>query len=173
MPYRKLTSTSLRSIIDLVEKRESLAEQIEAINAQVNAHFVESGVSPQDEPVSVPSRRGRKKRMGRPFGSKNKTETSAVPKSTKRPVSARTAKPSPKKSTWAGNGKGAGKARGSVQSSVFAAIQAAGKDGINLDDLAKKVGSTRNSLNVLLYRSRKKNKSLKKLVKPGVWGWDG
>lgn len=170
MPFRKMSSASLRSIIELVEKREALTEEIETINAQVNSYFIEAGASPGNELPSGAAKRPRKtrgkRRMGRPKGSKNKltiVRAPTLPPAPKITISS-TTKPRPPR----------GKNRvGTVKEAVIATLKAAGKSGIHIEDLAKKVGSTKNSLNVWLYTNRKKNKSIKKSENPGVWGWVG
>ena len=156
MTIANLTSSSLKSIIKLVEQKEQLLAELDSLKAQLESFAPKAQGSNTATPAARSSHRTRGKHRGRPFGSKNRTSAVKLPKS--RPAKAPKAK---------------GGRKGTLKEAVLATLKSTGKPGIHINDFAKKVGSTKNSLNVWLCTNRKKTKELKKLDTPGVWGWEG
>jgi transposase-like protein len=97
-------------------------------------------------------------------GSVAQAAPAAAPKATAAPAAAPKAEAAPKKGR--GKRKSKGSHRGQLSAAVHAALQEAGKEGVRISDLAKKIGINPRNLFVWFATTGKKFKAIKKLA-PG------
>jgi hypothetical protein len=121
MDLTTLTSSDLRNLQALLEKKENLLAQVKQINAALQGF----GESPA-------ATGGRKPATG--------------------------AKPV------------ARAPRGALKAKVIAAIQAAGKNGIHIRELARKIGVKERNLSVWFFSTGKAVKQIKR-IKPATYAW--
>lgn len=62
--------------------------------------------------------------------------------------------------------------RGAIKEKIIAELQAAGKNGLHMKDLASKLGVKVTNLSVWFFSTGKKIKEIKKLA-PATYGWNG
>lgn len=128
MTLTNLNSTSLRSLIKLTERKESLALEIKKIEAQLAALITGK---------SLPAGKRRGRKPAKP-GSAAKVKS----------------------------GKPAKRARrGALKSKIFAALRAAGEEGIKVPALSKKIGVKSQNVHVWFSSTGKKLPEIKRIGK--------
>ena len=138
MNLTNISSSALKNLIKLTERKEGLVREIEKIEAQLSSLLGGKGVR------SSGKRRGRpaKKKAGRP----------AKAKKAGRPA---------KKA--AGTGKRA--PRGQIKKKILAALKAAGDAGMKVTDLSKKIGVKNANVHVWFSSTGKKLPEIKRVGK--------
>jgi hypothetical protein len=140
MSLTNITSSSLKSLIKLTERKEDLFREIEKIEAQLASLL---GGKPAR---SAGKRRGRPAKKGRP---------------------GRPARPAAKaKKATAAKGKEKNRApRGTLKKKIFAALKAAGDAGVKVADLSKKIGVKNANVHVWFSSTGSKLPEIKKVGK--------
>ena len=135
MSLTNISSSALKSLIKLTERKEGLVREIEKIEAQLSSLLGGKAVR------STGKRRGRpsKKKVGRPAKAKKAGR--------------------PAKST----GKRA--PRGQIKKKILAALKAAGDAGLKVTDLSKKIGVKNANVHVWFSSTGKKLPEIKRIGK--------
>lgn len=138
MSLTNISSSSLKSLIKLTERKESLVREIEKIEAQLSSLLGGKAVR------STGKRRGRpsKKKVGRPAKAK------------------KVGRPAKKAAT---TGKRA--PRGQIKKKILAALKAAGDAGLKVTDLSKKIGVKNANVHVWFSSTGKKLPEIKRVGK--------
>jgi hypothetical protein len=156
MSLNKITSSELRTLIAIVERKESLQEELAKIESKLSAYL-----SPEP---TTPARRGRR--------------------STPKPSAARVSKPlegkAPKpkvrqaesKSAPLSRGPKPGQRPGALKDSILAALQKAGDEGVAVKDLAAALGVKSQNIHVWFSSTGRKVKGVTK-VGAGRWKYNG
>ena len=141
MSLSNITSDSLRSLIKLTEKKDSLLAQIGKIEAEISS-FLAGKAAPAKKVKAVPAKKAAK--------------TSKAPKPpksskvSKKGVKGISVKRSPK---------------GGLGNKIIAALESAGEAGVKVTDLAKKLKAKGGNLHVWFATTGKKNSAIKKVGK--------
>lgn len=138
MNLTNISSSALKNLIKLTERKEGLVREIEKIEAQLSSLLGGKAV------------RATGKRRGRP--AKNKVGRPAKAKKAGRPS---------KKSS--GTGKRA--PRGQIKKKILAALKAAGEAGLKVTDLSKKIGVKNANVHVWFSSTGKKLPEIKRVGK--------
>jgi uncharacterized protein YjcR len=141
MSLTTLTSSGLARIQKLVERKESLAEQISAINRELEA--IESGAP-------------------RPAAPARQAAASAARPAAPAPVKQAAA---PRRKAG-----GAKTARGELKGKIISELKSAGRGGVKVKDLAAKLGTSYGNITAWFQTTGKKMKEVKK-VGPAQFGW--
>jgi hypothetical protein len=155
MSLNKITSSELRTLIAIVERKESLQEELAKIESKLSAYL-----SPEP---TTPATRGRR--------------------STPKPIAARVSKPlegkAPKskvqaesKSAPLSRGPRPGQRPGALKDSILAALQKAGDEGVAVKDLAAALGVKSQNIHVWFSSTGRKVKGVTK-VGAGRWKYNG
>ena len=139
MSLSNITSDSLRSLIKLTEKKDSLVSQISKIESEISA-FLIGKPAPKKKSKVVPTKKAPQAKR-----------TSKAPKSGKK---------EPAKRTSSKRGP-----RGGLGKKIVAALDAAGDEGVKVVDLAKKLKAKAGNLHVWFATTGKKNPAIKKAGK--------
>lgn len=147
MNLSNISSSALKSLIKLTERKEDFVREIEKIEAQLSSLFGGKAVRPTGK------RRGRpaKKSVGRP----------AKAKKAGRPAKAKKAgRPSKKAGAPAKRAP-----RGQIKKKIIAALKAAGDAGLKVTDLSKKIGVKNANVHVWFSSTGKKLPEIKRVGK--------
>jgi hypothetical protein len=138
MSLTNISSSSLKSLIKLTERKESLVREIEKIEAQLSSLLGGKAVR------STGKRRGRpaKGKVGRPAKAKKAGRPAKKARST---------------------GKRA--PRGQIKKKILAALKAAGDAGLKVTDLSKKIGVKNANVHVWFSSTGKKLPEIKRVGK--------
>jgi hypothetical protein len=147
MDLTSLTSSDLKKITSLIEKKAKLVEQISEIDKELGSF---GGASSAPASVSTMKKRGRKP------GSTNKTSSvSSAPKSAKK----------------AGRKGGSGR-RGAVRDAILAILHSAGPDGAAVRDIASQLDQKPANIHAWFQATGKKTPEIRKVGK-GAYAWVG
>jgi hypothetical protein len=142
MSISTFTSDTLRSLVKLTEKKDSLVSQISKIESEISS-FLTGKPAPVKMAKAVPTKKA-------PKTKKAAVATKAPKASKKAPAKVASAKRGPK---------------GGLGKKVVAALEAAGEDGVKVVDLAKKLKVKLVNLHVWFATTGKKNPAIKKVGK--------
>jgi hypothetical protein len=143
MSLTNISSTALKSLIKLTERKEGLFREIEKIESQLSSLL---GGKPVRSTRSTGKRRGRPAKKGRP-GRPGRPAGKA------------------KKATAAKGKRGSRAPRGTLKKKIFAALKAAGDAGIKVADLSKKIGVKNANVHVWFSSTGSKLPEIKKVGK--------
>jgi len=144
MSLSNITSDSLRSLIKLTEKKDSLLAQIGKIEAEISS-FLAGKAAPAKKVKAVPAKKASK--------------TSKAPKPPKAPKSSKVSKKGVKGISVKRSPKGG------LGNKIIAALESAGEAGVKVTDLAKKLKAKGGNLHVWFATTGKKNSAIKKVGK--------
>lgn len=144
MSISTFTSASLRSLVKLTDKKDSLLAQISKIESELSSFLI-------GKPALV------KKGKGRPA-----KKVSAVKKAPKEKKAAKAPKANKKVVKSAPSKRGP---RGGLGKKIVSALEAAGDEGVKVVDLAKKLKAKAGNLHVWFATTAKKNLAIKKVGK--------
>lgn len=134
MNLQNLTSSDLKEITRLIQKKESLLGEISKIDKQLDS--MQPGAKPKARAAAkAPTRR---KRKAKP---KAKAKAKKAKAASKKPVQ-----------------------RGQTKERILSLLRQAGAKGITVKEVAQKLGSTQNSVGVWFYTTGKKIKEIKKIA---------
>lgn len=137
MDLTKINTSALRTLMKLTERKESLVNEIEKIEAQLSALFTGKAVRKAGKRRGRPAKKGR---AGRPAA---KVKKAVAPK-----------------------GKAKSRApRGTLKKKIFTALKAAGDAGIKVADLSKKIGVKNANVHVWFSSTGSKLPEIKKVGK--------
>jgi len=156
MLLNNITSSELRKLISIVERKESLQEELAEIESTLSAYL-----SPEPTTPAAPglrrTRKSRAVRVSKPLEGK-------APKSKVRQAES---KPAP-----LSRGPKSGQRRGALKDSILAALQKAGREGLAVKDLAAALGVKSQNIHVWFSSTGRKVKGVTK-VGAGRWKYNG
>jgi hypothetical protein len=150
MSLNNITSSELRKLISIVERKESVQEELAEIESKLSAYL-----SP--EPPSPATRGPRRTRKSRALEVK-------APKPKVRQTESKSASLS--------RGPKPGQRPGALKDSILAALQKAGDEGLAVKDLAAALGVKSQNIHVWFSSTGRKVKGVTK-VGAGRWKYNG
>ena len=156
MSLNNITSSELRKLISIVERKESLQEELAEIESTLSAYL-----SPEPTTPAAPGpRRTRKSRAVR----------------VSKPLEVKAPKPKVRqtesKSAPLSRGPKPGQRPGALKDSILAALQKAGDEGVAVKDLAAALGVKSQNIHVWFSSTGRKVKGVTK-VGAGRWKYNG
>jgi hypothetical protein len=156
MSLNKITSSELRTLIAIVERKESLQEELAKIESKLSAYL-----SPEPTTPATRARRSTPKpsadRVSKPLEGKAPKSKVRQAESTSAPLSL---------------GPKPGQRPGALKDSILAALQKAGDEGLAVKDLAAALGVKSRNIHVWFSSTGRKVKGLTK-VGAGRWKYNG
>src|SRR5258708_19983882 len=156
MAIKKITSSELRTLIAIVERKESLQEELAKIESKLSAYL-----SPEPTTPATRARRSTPKpsadRVSKPLEGKAPKSKVRQAESTSAPLSL---------------GPKPGQRPGALKDSILAALQKAGDEGLAVKDLAAALGVKSRNIHVWFSSTGRKVKGLTK-VGAGRWKYNG
>lgn len=163
--YTNLNSDSLRKLTRIVERRDSLLEEIKKINAQIAAVI---GGEPAEAPKASSAPAATGARPGRPAKGAKGPRKGAKVKAAKAPKAPKEPKPAKVKAP-----KAERKGRtGGLRDAVLSALRTAGAAGIGVQDIAKKIGAKPQNLHVWFSTTGRRSPEIVR-VGPGRYALQG
>ena len=150
MSLNNITSFELRKLISIVERKESVQEELAEIESKLSAYL-----SP--EPITPATR-----------GPRRTPKSRAVRVS--KPLEVKT--PKPKVRQAESKSANSGQRRGALKDSILAALQKAGGEGLAVKDLAAALGVKSQNIHVWFSSTGRKVKGVTK-VGAGQWKYNG
>src|SRR5262245_23571965 len=151
MSLNNITSSQLRSLIPIVERKERLQEELAEIESKLSIYLSRAPVKPDLRPTPKPRRLRVSKtfevRAPEPRVQKGKLKPEPVSRGLK------------------------GKKRGSLKDLILIALKKAGHEGLAVKELAAALGAKSNRLHVWFSTTGKNVEGLTK-VGPGRWTYD-
>ena len=156
MSLNNITSFELRKLISIVERKESVQQELAEIESKLSAYL-----SPEPlTPATQGPRRTRKSRAVR----------------VSKPLEVKTSKPivrqAESKSALVSRGTKPGQRPGALKDSILAALQKAGDEGVAVKDLAAALGVKSQNIHVWFSSTGRKVKGVTK-VGAGQWKYNG
>ena len=155
MSLNNITSSELRKLISIVERKESVQEELAEIESELSAYL-----SP--EPPSPATRGPRRTRKSRVRVSKPLEVKAPKPK----------VRQTESKSALLSRGPKPGQRPGALKDSILAALQKAGDEGLAVKDLAAALGVKSQNIHVWFSSTGRKVKGVTK-VGAGRWKYNG
>ena len=155
MSLNNITSSELRKLISIVERKESVQEELAEIESELSAYL-----SP--EPPSPATRGPRRTRKSIVRVSKSLEVKAAKPK----------VRQTESKSAPRSGGPKPGQRPGALKDSILAALQKAGDEGLAVKDLAAALGVKSQNIHVWFSSTGRKVKGVTK-VGAGRWKYNG
>ena len=155
MSLNNITSSELRKLISIVERKEGVKEELAKIESKLSAYLSPEPATPVH--VDRRTRAARALRVSEALGGKargSKARQAAV----KTATSSRGPKP--------------GQRRGALKDSILAALQKAGGDGLAVKDLAAALGVKSQNVHVWFSSTGRKVKGVTKIA-AGRWKYNG
>jgi hypothetical protein len=156
MSLNKITSSELRTLIAIVERKESLQEELAKIESKLSAYL-----SPEPTTPATRARRSTPKpsadRVSKPLAGKAPKSKVRQAESTSAPLSL---------------GPKPGQRPGALKDSILAALQKAGDEGVAVKDLAAALGVKSQNIHVWFSSTGRKVNGLTK-VRAGRWKYNG
>jgi hypothetical protein len=155
MSLNNITSSELRKLIPIVERKEGVQQELAEIESKLSAYLSPEPVSPK-VPVARRTRAARAFRNSEPIAAKgHRPKVQAVSKSVR---SSRGPKP--------------GQRRGALKDSILTALKKAGDGGLAVKDLAAALGVKSQNVHVWFSSTGRKVKGVTK-VAAGRWKYNG
>jgi hypothetical protein len=156
MSLNNITSSELRKLISIVERKESVKEELAEIESKLSAYL-----SP--EPTAPATR-----------GPRRTSKSRAVRVS--KPLEGKAPKPKVRqaesKSAPLSRGPKPGQRPGALKDSILAALQKAGDEGVAIKDLSAALGVKSQNIHVWFSSTGRKVKGVTKVV-AGRWKYNG
>jgi hypothetical protein len=156
MSLNNITSSELRKLLLIVERKESLQEELAEIESTLSAYLSPEPTTPA-APGPRRTRKSRAVRVSKPLEVK-------APKPKVRQAES---KPAP-----LSRGPKSGQRRGALKDSILAALQKAGREGLAVKDLAAALGVKSQNIHVWFSSTGRKVKGVTK-VGAGRWKYNG
>ena len=156
MSLNNITSSELRKLIPIVERKESVQEELAEIESELSAYLSPEPTTPATRGPRT-TRKSRAVRVSKPFEVK-------APKPKVRQAESKSAPLS--------RGPKSGQRRGALKDSILAALQKAGGEGLAVQDLAAALGVKSQNIHVWFSSTGRKVKGVTK-VGAGRWKYNG
>ena len=156
MSLNNITSSELRKLISVVERKEGVKEELARIESKLSAYL-----SP--EPATPVARVDRRTRAARALH-----VSEALGAKAHRPNVRQAAV----KTSASSRGPKPGQRRGALKDSILSALQKAGADGLAVKDLAAKLGVKSQNVHVWFSSTGRKVKGVTKIA-AGRWKYNG
>ena len=156
MSLNNITSSELRKLIPIVERKESVQEELAEIESTLSAYLLPEPTTPA-APGPRRTRKSRAVRVSKPLEVKAPKPKVRQAESKHAPLS---------------RGPKSGQRRGALKDSILAALQKAGGEGLAVKDLAAALGVKSQNIHVWFSSTGRKVKGVTK-VGAGRWKYNG
>lgn len=155
MSLNNITSSELRRLISIVERKEGVKEELAKIESKLSAYLSPEPATPIAR-VDRRTRAARALHVSEALGAK--AHRSKARQTVVKTVSSRGPKP--------------GQRRGALKDSILSALQKAGADGLAVKDLAAALGVKSQNVHVWFSSTGRKVKGVTKIA-AGRWKYNG